>query len=128
MSKKDVYEVVDLEKFIDSIRVVVFDSLGPQNITKNKPRLAIEELNKIELEELNNILSHKEASNILKEYVKEITKKNKKVYYIEYDDYNLCLESLTQRMFSNVLVSLTNKGLIETAFDEEKNDFVFWIK
>jgi hypothetical protein len=31
-------------------------------------------------------------------------------------------------MISNILNSLVNKGMIETAFDNKSNDFVFWIK
>jgi len=31
-------------------------------------------------------------------------------------------------MVSNIINSLVKKGLIETAFDSEKNDFIFWVK
>jgi hypothetical protein len=31
-------------------------------------------------------------------------------------------------MISNLLNTLVNKGLVETAFDEKSNDFVFWVK
>jgi len=32
------------------------------------------------------------------------------------------------RLVSNMLTSLVSKGLIESAYDEQINDFVFWIK
>jgi hypothetical protein len=31
-------------------------------------------------------------------------------------------------MVSNLLNNLVNKGVIETGFDSDSNDFVFWIK
>jgi hypothetical protein len=30
-------------------------------------------------------------------------------------------------MVSNILNSLVNKGLVETAYDAEANDFIFWV-
>jgi len=38
------------------------------------------------------------------------------------------IESLNDRMVSNLLNSLVNRGLVETAYDAEENDFVFWVK
>jgi hypothetical protein len=31
-------------------------------------------------------------------------------------------------MVSNMLNNLVNKGMIETGYDDETNDFIFWIK
>ena len=31
-------------------------------------------------------------------------------------------------MISNMLNTLVNKGLLETAYDNESNDFIFWVK
>ncbi|NBT08684.1 MAG: hypothetical protein EBS98_07780, partial [Chitinophagia bacterium] len=38
------------------------------------------------------------------------------------------LEELNSRLVSNILNSLVNKGLIESAYDSDTNDFVFWVK
>ena len=38
------------------------------------------------------------------------------------------IESLNERMVSNLLNSLVNKGLVETAYDDEDDDFIFWVK
>ena len=38
------------------------------------------------------------------------------------------MEQLCERMVSNIIQSLVKKGLVETAFDNEKNDFIFWVK
>jgi hypothetical protein len=37
------------------------------------------------------------------------------------------ISSLNDRMVSNILNSLVNKGLVETAYDSDSNDFIFWI-
>ena len=31
-------------------------------------------------------------------------------------------------MTANILNNLVSKGYVDTAFDEEENDFVFWVK
>ena len=38
------------------------------------------------------------------------------------------VSKLNERMTSNIVNGLVQKGLIETAFDSEANDFIFWIK
>ena len=43
-------------------------------------------------------------------------------------DYDNVLRQLSERMISNIVRNLVKKGLVESAFDEDKNDFVFWIK
>jgi hypothetical protein len=31
-------------------------------------------------------------------------------------------------MVSNILNSLVNKGVLDSAYDDEQNDFIFWVK
>ena len=31
-------------------------------------------------------------------------------------------------MVSNIVKGLVSRGLVESAFDSEKNDFVFWVR
>jgi hypothetical protein len=31
-------------------------------------------------------------------------------------------------MISNIIQGLVKKGVLHTAFDNEKNDFIFWVK
>ena len=35
---------------------------------------------------------------------------------------------MNSRMISNLLNGLVSKGLVESSYDSELNDFVFWIK
>jgi hypothetical protein len=68
--------------------------------------------------------------NITTQIVKK--QKNKKTNSIRYvvNDiiFSEVLESLNDRMVSNLLNNLVNKGVLETGFDNETNDFLFWIK
>jgi hypothetical protein len=79
--------------------------------------------------ELDLILSFDESEIIVKNYSKkQKNKKTSKIRYLISDElYIEIIEALHSRMISNILNNLVNKGLVETAFDEEKNDFVFWI-
>ena len=38
------------------------------------------------------------------------------------------IEHVNQRMVSNIIAKLVNGGLLESAFDDEKNEFIFWKK
>lgn len=48
--------------------------------------------------------------------------------YLTDDDYDTFLMQLNRRMISNIIQGLVKKGVLHTAFDNEKNDFIFWVK
>jgi len=48
--------------------------------------------------------------------------------YITDDDYDTFLMQMNRRMISNIVQGLVKKGVLHTAFDNEKNDFIFWVK
>ena len=130
MDKKDKwFEIVDLDKFIESSRVLVFDNFGK---TEDSQMVIfdIEQLKKSEKEELNTILTQEECMVIAKDFLK--LKRHKKtqqtIHVITTSNYFKMMESFNDRLVSNLLNSLVNKGYLESAFDPEYNDFVFWIK
>ncbi len=51
-----------------------------------------------------------------------------KLLYITDDDYDTFLMQMNRRMISNIVQGLVKKGVLHTAFDNEKNDFIFWVK
>jgi hypothetical protein len=60
---------------------------------------------------------------------KQFNKKTKAERYLITDKmYMQLIEDMNDRMVSNVLNNLVNKGLLETGYDAESDDFVFWIK
>lgn len=131
--KNNWYQIADIEEFIQSSRVLVFNSFSsPEQKKANKkedPAIAdIYALSDEEQLELDNILTQAEATLIAKQFFKE--KRNKYTedieYYITEKRFMKMLEDLNGRMVSNLLHSLVNKGLLETAYDEEHDDFIFW--
>jgi len=123
------YVVPDLDKFTDKARAIVYNNFG---VWKNKDTLdtMIDEVKKDEQEEFDKLLSHQESLLIVKELVKKQKNiKTKKIRYAINDSiFADIVYRLNDRMVSNIVTSLVQKGLVESAYDSEANDFVFWIK
>jgi hypothetical protein len=81
-----------------------------------------------DFDEFNKVLSQEESLVITKNICrKQIHRKTKNVRYIITDESFIeIVTNLNDRMISNLINNLVNKGLLETAFDERANDFVFW--
>jgi len=127
MNNDEWFIIKDLDSFINSSRALVFNNFGSNKDSTDDLKL---EINKEDQDELNNILSFDESRIILMSLIKK--QKNKKtndIRYVVNDElFMTIVESLNDRMVSNLLNNLVNKGVIETGFDSDSNDFVFWIK
>ena len=125
------YEVKNLEEFVESSRSLVYNNFG-NSVDKNDSidSMLSMVVNEEEKKELDSVLSHEESSIIIISLLKkEVNKKTKKHRYVMTEKMFLSIiESLNDRMVSNMLNNLVNKGLLETGFDEETNDFIFWTK
>jgi hypothetical protein len=124
------YEIVDLEKFVESTRTLIYHQFGnTEGLPKNIDNL-IQRLTEEEVDEMNRCLTQSESLNILQKFVKKQKNKYTKETRVSItdDNYMLYIEELNSRMISNMLAKLASEGLLETAFDEEINDFVFWAK
>jgi len=130
MSKQN-YIIDDLDQFTDSARRLVYNGFGkgavedPDEFTD-----LVTQINPEEENELNKILSHDEALIIVKSMAKEQKHKyeDKSRYLIDEKIFSEIIEAMNSRLVSNILTSLVNKGLVESAYDSDVNDFVFWIK
>jgi DNA-binding HxlR family transcriptional regulator len=125
----DWFIISDLEEFTDKARSIVYNNFGQWSDDTNKSA-SIDDVAPDELEEFNKVLSHQESLLIVKQFVKkEKNKKTKKIRYILDDQiFEKIIHDLNNRMVSNILNSLVQKGLVESAFDEDANDFIFWTK
>jgi predicted transcriptional regulator len=125
----DWFIISDLEDFTDRARSIVYNNFGQWSDNLNKP-VSIDDVVPDELEELNKVLSHQESLLIIKENIKkEKHKITKKIRYVLNDTiFTTIIYKLNNRMVSNILNNLVQKGLVESAFDEESNDFIFWVK
>lgn len=129
MNNNDEWFIIkDFSGFVESARALVFNSFS----TKDKEEtdelmLSVDSKDK---EELDTILSYDESVIIIKEFAKkQKNKTSSKIRYLINDEtFAKIIYSLNDRMVSNMLNNLVNKGLVETAYDSESDDFVFWIK
>jgi len=124
------YVVDDLDEFVLATRKLLFNNFGKSD---DQETSAIDDMLNISVEEQNEfdtILTQEEsiiiAKNILK---KQSNNKTQEIRYLVNDKmYLQMIENLNSRMISNTLNGLVNKGVLESGFDTEQNDFVFWIK
>lgn len=126
----DWFLIKNLDDFINATRALVFNNFGKNKDIDEEPDLISFSVHPDDIEEIDRILSFDESKTIIDDFIKKQKHKNNNSIRFLIND-NLYLEMLTSlndRMVSNILHGLVNKGLVETAYDEDQNDFVFWIK
>lgn len=123
------YLIKDLEIFTDKVRAIVYNNFGLWN-DESELNTLVDTIRDEEKEDFDKILSHGESLMIIKDIVKEQHSKNKKKirYSITEKMFSDIVEQLNSRLVSNILTSLVRKGLVDTAYDMEINDFIFWVK
>lgn len=123
------FVIPDLEQFTDKARAIVYNNFGIWN-TDSEIDVLIDDVADNEKDDLEKVLSHQESLIIVKQIVKkQKNKKTKSFRYLLNDKlFAAIVEDLNARMVSNILNSLVAKGLVESAFDEKSNDFIFWVK
>lgn len=126
---KDWFVINDITEFVNKARTIVYNKFGSWNEDSELDNMLLD-ISETSLEELDTILPHSEALLIVKQSLKtQKNKKTKKTRYILDDEiFADIIHNLNTRMVSNLLTSLVNKGLVETSYDSEANDFVFWVK
>jgi len=125
-------EIVNIDKLVDFSRRVIFynfdednDDLDDEDFMKK-----IEKIESKDSAEMNKVLPRDEVKAIFLDLIVKRRNKNTKqvAMFIKEEDYEEVLAQLNQRMVSNIVKGLVSKGLVESAFDSEKNDFVFWVR
>lgn len=129
MSASEWYLIPDLSEFANKTRLIVYNNFGDWK-NFNEDSILDDNIETYEKEELDKILSLDESLSIIKEHIKK--QKNKYSNEIEYSlsdsMFASIVSKLNERMISNIIRGLVDKGLIEMAFDNDANDFVFWVK
>ena len=120
------YAINDFDEFVDHARSLVFKFFGVANEELQESVYSqIVKLTDEEIQELDQTLSHDESATIIKSYT-HLTKAGQ--HKITTDILYIILEELNSRLVSNILTKLVSKGVLDSAYDSDKNDFVFWIK
>jgi regulator of PEP synthase PpsR (kinase-PPPase family) len=125
------YEIKDLEEFTENVRRLVFSGFGKAvEETQDDFTDMITKLSSEEETEMNEVLTQQESILIVESLVRKQTKKTTKQirYVLNEKIFTDILEALNARLVSNILSNLNTRGLIESAYDDELNDFVFWVK
>ena len=130
--RDDFMEVVNLDRLVEFSRQLIFYNFAIEDDddeTDDEFIAKVKNIKKEDKEELDRLLPFQESKLIFKSSLrKQVNRKTKKVrYVIRESDYDEVLVELNSRMVSNIIRSLVKKGLVETAFDDDKNDFVFWV-
>lgn len=127
--KDNWYVINNLIDFTDKARAIVYNNFG---VWQNKDEfdILIDDVVDNDKEQFDKILSHQESLVIIKQIIKkERNKKTRNIRYTINDKlFADIIYELNDRMVSNIVMGLVQKGVVETAFDNETNDFVFWIK
>lgn len=127
------YVINDVEDFTNNARQLVFKFFGETDNTPIKPTDTTESLvNKMteeELKEMDSSLPFSESLLIVQQFAKkQINKQKKERYCITDDILQSIIEALNSRMVSNILLHLVSTGILESGFDAELGDFIFWVK
>ena len=128
-----VYDIPDkkIANFIDSIRRIVFSAFGEGIDEQDQNQLdeLINSLTQQDEEELDKTLTYDECLNILHYHVKPKKTRSGKIRYLFSEDQCAkIIEDVNARLVSNLLTSLVAEGKVESAYSEEDNDFIFWVK
>ena len=123
---KNWYIINELKDFINSTRVLVFNSF----LTTSDGDIEKLLIQPQKQEEFDSILSYEESLVIVNSLLKKQKNKttNETRYLCSDKLFYSIVQALNDRMVSNILNSLVNKGLLDSGFDEKTNDFIFWIK
>lgn len=125
------YIVPDVEEFVDAVRRIVYTGFGqdPESDIDLFSDDAFENINENELDEtlsLQECISIAKNQKLISVQVSKITREKR--FIITEENYIKMIEDFNARLVSNLLSSLVAKGLIESAYSEEDNDFIFWVK
>ena len=123
------YIIENLDDFVDHVRGLVFNNFGESDDDTDVEKQT-SDIRPENQDECDSVLSHNESKRIVCGIVKKQIHKITKVkrYLLTNKMFMTIVEALNERMTSNLLSNLVNKGLIETGFDSSVNDFVFWVK
>jgi hypothetical protein len=131
MKDEQWFFINDFDDFVDHSRSLVFKFFGAVNeMADDSMTASLTQMSQEELEEMDETLTHDESAIIIKNYArKQVNRKTKETRYCLTDKLlQSIIEDMNNRMISNILNSLVNKGVLDSAYDSDQNDFIFWVK
>ena len=119
-------ELSNIDKLIDFSRKLVYYNFDDESADLSDANFLkkIEKLSDRVEPEIEELLPFNEVKSMFMEQIVE----RDQVPCIMEDSYDQLLVDMNHRMISNIVLSLVKKGVLDSAFDDEKNDFVFWVR
>lgn len=124
------FVIKNVKQFTNQARAIVYNNFGTTENESSIDKIIDSKIQSSDQIEFDKVLSYKQALIIIKQIArKQKNKITSKTRYMVNDALVAkILEDLNARMVSNILAELVSKGLVESAYDNELNDFVFWAK
>ena len=119
-----VYVIQDSTEFINQIRRLIFAGFGLKDLSEDELQSLISEINE---EEMNKTISLEECKLIASEYFQTKKIRRKIKYILTEENFSNLVEAINARLVSNLLTELVDSGDLESAWDSEANDFIFWV-
>ena len=122
--------VKDVDALVESARALVYNNFGTWETSEDDTPVDEMLIKPEEKEEFDKLLSPEESKVIVTQILKKQKHKTtQKLRYLVSDDLFISIiQILNDRMVSNTLANLVSKGLVESAYDSELDDFIFWVK
>ena len=132
-NKDDGYlEISNVDKLVNFSRRLIYYNFDDEseNLSDADFFDQVQKIKQEDLPEMDKYLPFDEAKNIMKSLLIKRRHKKTKIpkLFMKESDYDEVLIQLNKRLVSNIVRGLVNKGVVESAFDDEKNDFIFWVK
>jgi len=125
-------EISNVDKLVNFSRRLIYYNFDDENEKLSDADFfdQVQKIKQEDLPEMDKYLPFDEAKNIMKSLLIKRRHKKTKIpkLFMKESDYDDLLIQLNKRMVSNIVRGLVNKGVVESAFDDEKNDFIFWVK
>jgi len=125
-------EISNIDKLVNFSRRLIYYNFDDESEKLSDADFfdQVQKIKQEDLPEMDKYLPFDEAKNIMKSLLIKRRHKKTKIpkLFMKESDYDEVLVQLNKRLVSNIVRGLVNKGVVESAFDDEKNDFIFWVK
>lgn len=129
MSDDEWFAVTDIDGLVTSARTLVYNNFGEWD-SKDEDEIVDSMITKPDNQnEFDELLTQEESTIIVRSLLKKQRHKTTGEirYLISDSSFYDILQQLNDRLVSNTIASLVQKGLVESAYDSEIDDWVFWV-
>ena len=117
-TKQEVFVIENVPKFADELRdSVIYQMIDSGEIPKPKTK-------NLTRREMDKYITVAQVMTTIRDNLLDINNENK--FIIDMDCFDEIYFRVCDNIHGTMLAKLASDGVIESAFDDEKNKFVFW--